>query len=86
VDLRRRQQVHVRVDAARGEDPPLAGDDVRRRTDHEACVDAVGDVGVARPADADDAPVANADVGSHHAPPIEDDRVGDDRVQRAVSA
>src|SRR5207244_1763937 len=41
------------------------------------------DVGVARLADADDPAVANADVGLHDPPVIDDDDVGDDRVERA---
>ena len=49
VQLRRRQQVHVRVERPGREDPALAGDDVGRRPDDQVGVDAVGDVRVAGP-------------------------------------
>src|SRR2546429_6740223 len=41
---------------------------------------------VARLADADDAALADADVRLHDPPVVDDDRVGDDRVQHAVAA
>ena len=47
---------------------------------------AVLDVGVASLADRADPPVAHADVGLHDAPVVDDDRVGDDEVRRAVGA
>ena len=71
-DLRRRQEVHVGVEAAGGEDLALAGDHVGARPDHQGRVDAVGDVGVAAAADADDPPVADADVGPDDPPVVED--------------
>ena len=43
-----------------------------RRADHQRRVDAVHRVGVAGLADADDAAVADADVGLHDAPVVED--------------
>ena len=84
VHLGGRQEVHVHVDRARGEDPALARDDVGGRADHEVRVDAVGDVGVAGPAERDDPAVAEPDVGLDDAPVVEDHGVGDDRVGRAL--
>ena len=49
-------------------------------------VHAVGDVGVAGPAEGDDPAVAEPDVGPDDAPVVEDDRVGDDGVGRALGA
>ena len=72
----------VRVDGARGDDAPLAGDDIGRRPDDH--VDAVADVGIARMADSDDATVSDADIGADDAPPVQDDRVRDDGVEGAV--
>ena len=63
---------------------PLPGEDLGRRADHQIGVDAVHRVGVAGLADADDAPVADADVGLDDAPVVEDDRAGDDEVGRAL--
>ena len=85
-DLRRREEVHVGVDAAGGEDLALAGDDVGARPDLQLRVHAVGDVGVAAAAERDDPAVPDADVGPDDAPVVEHDRVGDDRVQRTVGA
>ena len=36
---------------------------------------------IARFSDPDDPSIANADVGLHHAPPVEDDRVRDHEIQ-----
>ena len=80
----RADEVHVAVDAAGGEDLAVAGEDLGRRADHERGVDAVHRVGVAGLADADDAAVAHADVGLHHAPVVEDHRAGDHEVGRAL--
>ena len=84
VHLRGRQEVHVHVDRARGEDPALAGDDVGGRADDEVRVDAVGDVGVAGAAERDDPAVAEPDVGLDDAPVVEDHGVGDDGVRCAL--
>ena len=48
-NLVRRDEVHVRVDAAGGEDLPLAGEDLGRRADLEAGRDAVHDARSCRP-------------------------------------
>ena len=57
-----------------------------RRADDERGVDAVHGVGVAGLADADDAAVADADVGLDDAPVVEDHRAGDHQVGRALGA
>ncbi len=61
VDLLRRDEVDVRVDAARGQQAALAGDDLGAGADDD--VDARLHVGVAGLADGRDAPVLDADVG-----------------------
>ena len=61
VDLLRADEVDMRVDAAGGQDAPLARDDLGPRADDD--VDARLGVGVAGLADLVDAPVAQADVG-----------------------
>ena len=65
---------------------PLPREDLGRRADHQRRVDAVHRVGVAGLADADDAPVADADVGLDDAPVVEDHRAGDHEVGRALGA
>ena len=80
-DLLRADEMDVAVDAARREDAALARDDLRRRADGHG--DAVLDERISRVADADDAAVLDADVGLDHARHrIEDERVGDDEVER----
>ena len=74
------------VDRAGGDDRAVAGQDLGRRPDHQRRIDAVHRVGVAGLADADDAAVADADVGLDDAPVVEDDRAGDHEVGRAVGA
>ena len=77
-------EVDVAVDGAGGEDAPVAGDDLGGRADDQRRVDPVHGVGVAGLAQPDDAPVADADVGLHHAPVVEDDGPGDDGVGRPL--
>ena len=85
-ELLRADEVDVAVDPARGEDQPVAGEDLRRRADHEVRRDAVHRVRVAGLAQPDDAPVPDADVGLHDAPVVEDERSGDHEVRRALGA
>ena len=74
----------VGVDAAGRRDQPVAGDRPRAGSDRE--VHAVGDVGVARPADAGDAAVLDPQVGLQHAEPrIHDHRARDHRVELALA-
>ena len=72
----------VRIEAASGQDLALAGDHLGARPDDD--VDARLDVGVAGLADPLDAAALQPNVGLHDAPVIEDEGVGDDRVDGAV--
>ena len=67
-----------------GEDLALAGDGFGRRSDDD--VDAGLDVGIAGLADAGDLAVLDADVGLDDAPVVDDQRIGDDRVDGAFAA
>src|ERR1051326_163334 len=80
----RTDQMNMAVDAAGRDDLALAGDDLGPGTDND--IDAGLDVGVARLADAGDAPVANANIGFDDAPMIQDDGIRDNRVDRALGA
>ena len=82
----RADQVHMAVDRARGEDPPVPGHDLGGCTDHERRVDAVHRVGVSGSADPADAPIADADVGFDGPPVVEDRCAGDDEVGGAFGA
>ena len=84
LDLLRADEMDVRVEAAGGEDLALAGDHLGAGADDD--VDAGLDVGIAGLADGGDAAVLEADVGLDDAPVIEDQRVGDDGVDRALPA
>ena len=73
----------MRVDRARGGDQPLAGDDRGAGADDD--VDAVLHVGVAGPADAADATLADADRHLADATGrVDDDDVGDHDVARVA--
>ena len=84
VDLLRRDEVDMRVEDAGGEDLAFAGDRLGARADDD--VDAGLDVRVAGLADADDLAVLDADVGLDDAPVVDDQRVGDDRIDGALAA
>ena len=62
----------------------FAGDDLGAGPDDD--VDARLDVGIAGLADGGDAAVLDADVRLHDAPMVEDQRIGDDGVDRALGA
>lgn len=79
-------QVDVRVDGARGDDPSVARDDLGLRADDEVGVDAVHGVGVAGLADAGDPAVADAQVGLDDPPVVDDHRARDDGVRSALRA
>ena len=81
-DLLRADEMDVRVDAAGGEDQALAGDRFGGDADDHPRRDAGHDVGIAGLADAGDAAVLDADVGLADAGPVDDQRVGDDAVER----
>src|SRR5262249_42412039 len=70
--------------AARGDDLAFARDRLGAGADHD--VDLGLDVGIARLADADDAAVLQPDVGLHDAPVVDDQRIGDHGVDRALRA
>ncbi len=80
----RADPVDVRIDAAGGDDASFTGDGLGAGADHD--VDAGLDVRVAGLADADDAAVAEPDVGLDDAPVVDDQGVGDHRVDGAVGA
>ena len=82
VDLLRADEVNVRVEAAGGEDLAFAGDRFGARTDDDGDIGL--DVGIAGLADGVDFPVLDADVGFDDAPVVEDQRIGDDGVDRAL--
>ena len=84
--LLRADEVDVRVDAAGREDQAFARDRFGRDADDHAVGDAGHHVGVAGLADAGDPAALDADVGLVDAGPVDDERVGDDAVERASSA
>ena len=82
VDLLRADEMDVAVEPARGEDAPLARDHVGAGPDDDR--DVRLDVRIAGLADRMDLAVLDADVALHDPPVIEDDRVGDDGIDRAL--
>ena len=78
-------QMHVRVDAARGENEMLAGNGVRGVAHHEMRIHVVHHGGIARLAYARDASVADAHVGLDDTQDgVDDGGVGDDEIEHAV--
>jgi hypothetical protein len=82
--LLRADEVDVAVDAAGGDDHALTGDHLGAGADDD--VHAGLGVGVAGLADGGDAAVLQADVGLDDAPVVDDERVGEHRVDSALRA
>src|SRR5258705_1024190 len=74
-DLLRADEMDMRIDAARSDEHAFARNDLGRRADDDRHGGL--DVGIARLADAGDAPVLDPDVGFYDAPVIDDQCVGD---------
>src|SRR4030095_8557558 len=83
-DLLRADEMHVHVDATRRDDLPFAGDDLGAWPDEDR--DLVLDVWRAVCASRGDPAVLDADVGFHDPPVIEDQRIRDHGVDRAVDS
>ena len=84
VDLLRADEMDMRVEAAGGEDLALARDHLGAGTDDNG--DARLNVRIAGLADRMDLAVLQPDIGLHDAPVIEDHRIGDDGIDRALLA
>src|SRR5258707_6520315 len=74
----------MRVDAAGGDNPAFAGDRLGSRSDHY--VDVRLHIGIAGFAYGGNTPVLDADISLHNSPVIENERVGDDRINRTLAA
>ncbi len=81
IDLLRADEMNVGVEAASGEDFAFAGDHIGARPDDDG--DVRLNVGIAGLADGRNLSFLDADVGFDDAPMVEDQRIGDDRVDRA---
>ena len=82
LDLLRADEMDVAVEAAGGEDLALARDDLGAGADDDG--DAGLDVGIAGLADGGDPAFLDRDVGLDDAPVIDDQRIGDDGIDRAL--
>ena len=82
LDLLRADEMDVAIETARGEDLAFACDDIGARADHDG--HAGLDVGIAGLADDADMALLDADIGFDDAPMIDDQRVGDDGIGRAL--
>ena len=80
--LLRADEMDMGVEAAGGENFSLAGNHLRARPDDDGDVGL--DVGVAGLADGRDAVGLEADIGFHDAPVVEDQRIGDDGIDRSL--
>ena len=82
LDLLRADEMDVGVETPGGENLALARDHLGAGADDDG--DAGLDVGIAGLADCCDAVALQADIGLHDAPVVEDQRVGDDGIDRAL--
>jgi hypothetical protein len=80
--LLRADEMDMRVDPAGRQDAPFARDDLGARPDRNG--HARLRIGIARLADGMDAPVAQRHIGLDHAPMVQDHRIGDHGVRRAL--
>src|SRR5215831_11760979 len=72
------------VDAAGGDDSAFAGDYFGTGPDNDG--DVRLHIGITSLAHGGNPPVLDADIGLHNSPVIEDQRVGDDGINRALAA
>src|SRR5262245_55892059 len=82
--LLRADVVNMRVDATGSDDAAFPGDHLGARTDDYG--DMRLHIGIASFAYGGDAPVLDADIGLHDSPVIDNQRVGDDRIDCALAA
>jgi hypothetical protein len=82
ISLLRTDEVNVRIEATRGKDQALAGDDFGRDSDHHFLRDPGHHVRIARLANARNQAAFDADVGLIDSRVVEDQGVGDDTVER----
>src|ERR1700716_3377502 len=73
----------VTVDGAGRNDEVLTRQDFGCRSDDQLRIDSVHRIRISRLADSHDAPVFDPNVTLYNSPMIDDQRVGDDEVQRA---
>ena len=82
LDLLRADEMDVAVEPAGGEDLALARDHVGAGTDHDG--HAGLDIRIAGLADGADVAFLDGDIGLHDPPVIDDQRIGDDGIGRAL--
>src|SRR4030088_1266670 len=82
LDLLRADEMDVAVESAGGEDFSFAGDDVGAGADHDGYAGL--DIRIAGLADGADITFLDGDVGLDDAPVIDDQRIGDDSIGRAL--
>jgi hypothetical protein len=81
-DLLRADEMDVAVETPGGKDLALAGNDVGAWTDDDG--DARLDIGIASLADGADVALLDRDVGLYDPPMINDQRIGDHGIGRAL--
>ena len=74
----------MHIKPACGQDAPFTGDDFRARADDDVHIGLR--VGIARLANRGNPPAAQADICFHHAPMVQDQRIGDNGIHRAIGA
>src|SRR5215470_1258916 len=72
------------VNATRGDNVTFASDHLGCRTDNQG--DIRLHIRIASLADGGNTTVLDADIGLHNSPVIENERIGDDRINRALAA
>ena len=83
-DLLWADEMDMHIKPARGQDAPFTGDDFRARPDDDVHIRLR--VGIARLANRGNPPAAQPDIGFHHAPMIQDQRIGDHGIHGTLGA
>ena len=74
----------VRINPAGRDNFSLGGQHLRTRPDLHALRDTVHQIGIPGFADPGNPSVTNPDVGLHDTPPVDDDGIGNDEIQRPL--
>ena len=81
----RTDEMDMRIDSAGRHDLAFCRKHFRAGADLHAFRHAIHQVGIAGLADTDNAAIPDADVRLDDPPPIDDDRIGDDEIERALA-
>ena len=83
-DLLRANEMDMHIKSTRGQDAPFTGDDFRPRANDDVHIGLR--IRIARLANRGNPPTAKPNIGFHHAPMIQDQRIGNNGIHGAIGA